>query len=114
MTTLLFKIIRLSLFAVIFCNSAYAGSNNPVGIGEMANTMMEPVSLMADFIHTGCFIIGGSFIFASLIKYIEHRRSPLMVPISTVVFLFIAGIVLVALPFLSLVLENGVSYGLIK
>jgi hypothetical protein len=72
------------------------------GIGFVARNMIEPVSLFAQFINAGCFLVGGSFLFASIIKYIEHRRSPLMVPISTVVFLFIAGLLLIGLPFVYL------------
>ena len=83
------------------------------GVGGMANNLMEPVGLMSDFIGSGCILIGASFLFASLIKYIEHRRSPLMVPISTVVFLLIAGIVLLGLPFLYLLTGYGVPYTLV-
>lgn len=67
-------------------------------IGDMAQTAMEPVGIFTDVMHATCFIIGGSFLFASIIKFIEHRRSPLMVPLSTVAFLLIAGTVLVLLP----------------
>ncbi|WP_114834486.1 hypothetical protein [Aquicella lusitana] len=92
---------------------AVAG-NNDLGVGGVAQNLMEPVGFFSDFVQTGCFIIGASFLFAALIKYFEHRRSPLMVPISTVIFLVIAGVVLVLLPFLSLVVDNGVPYSLMK
>lgn len=82
------------------------------GIGGVATNLMEPVGLMSDFIGSGCLLIGASFLFASLIKYIEHRRSPLMVPISTVVFLLIAGLILIGLPFLYLLTGYGVPYTL--
>lgn len=81
-------------------------ANNSVGLGRVAQNLLEPVSFFSDFVQTGCLLIGGSFIFASIVKYFEHRRSPLMVPISTVVFLLIAGIVLVLLPLLSYVTGN--------
>lgn len=84
------------------------------GIGNVAQNMMEPVSVMADLIDTACFVLGGSFVLASVVKYFEHKRSPLMVPISTVVFLFIVGIVLIGLPFVALVTEHGVPYSLMK
>lgn len=99
-----------------FFEQAYANysSTGTVGVGGMANSIMEPVSFFADAIYTGCFVIGGAFLFASVIKYFEHRRSPLMVTISTVVFLAIAGVVLVALPFLSYFFESGVRYSLFR
>lgn len=84
------------------------------GIGQVANNMMEPVALIADFIDTACFVIGGSFLFASLIKYIEHRRSPLMVPLSTVIYLMLAGLLLLLLPFASYLTEGGIKYSLLS
>lgn len=102
------KRILYILLMLCWC-SAYAAS---VGIGEVASNILEPVSILSDFVHTICLVIGIAFLFTSLIKYIEHRNSPLMVPISTVVFLLIAGIILILLPFLSLLTDSGVSYSL--
>lgn len=79
--------------------SAEAAKHKSAGIGQVAENMMAPVDLFESFVRTGCFVIGGSFIFASIIKYIEHKRSPLMVPLSTVIFLFLAGLFLLFLPF---------------
>lgn len=91
----------------------YADDPAPVyGIGEVAENLLQPVDLMADFVHSACFLIGFSFLFATVVKYFEHRRSPLMVPISTVVFLLIAGIALILLPFLANFTEGGVHYSL--
>lgn len=87
-----------------------ANASQPTGVGHVAQNMLEPVTFFSDFIQTGCFVIGGSFLFASLIKYFEHRRSPLMVPISTVIFLFVAGLILLLLPFLAFFVEGGVPY----
>lgn len=103
------------LFILLCCLLSNAWAvKQPVGIGGVATHLMEPVSYMSDFIYTGCFVIGGSFIFAGIVKYIEHRRSPLLVTISTVVFLFLAGLFLIALPFAYLVTHNGSPYTLLK
>ncbi len=84
------------------------------GLGSVAQNILEPVGIVSDFLHTACIVIGASFLFASIIKYIEHRRSPLMVPISTVVFLLIAGLALVLFPFLGKLTQGGVPYSLMK
>lgn len=103
------------LFAIsLYFISAAAFAKKQAGIGLVATNMMEPVTLMSDFVNSACFIIGGSFLFATIIKYIEHRRSPLMVPISTVVFLLIAGIVLIILPFAYMITENGLHFSLLR
>lgn len=72
------------------------------GLGSVAQNILEPVLIVNSFLFSTCIVLGVSFLFASIIKYIEHRRSPLLVPISTVVFLVVAGIVLILLPFLPL------------
>lgn len=89
----------LTIISIVVVSSVFAASRN-TGLGAMAANIMEPVSLLSDFVTAACLIIGGSFIFASIIKYKEHRRSPLMVPISTVIFLIIAGLALIGLPFM--------------
>lgn len=99
-----FKIISLFLLPIL------AFANSSLGVGTVAQNVMEPVTLFSDFINTGCLLIGGCFLFASVIKYFEHRRSPLMVPLSTVIFLFIAGAILIALPFVSYLTSSGVPY----
>ncbi|EKD69990.1 MAG: hypothetical protein ACD_46C00682G0002 [uncultured bacterium] len=100
-------ILILGLCSRVFADSA-------TGFGEVAQNLMSPVGLMSDFVYSGCLIVGGSFIFAAIIKYFEHRNSPLMVPISTVVFLFIAGLALLALPLLSLIDANAMKYSLFQ
>lgn len=84
------------------------------GIGGVASNMMEPVSVLTDFVHSACLLLGGIFFFAAVVKYFEHRRSPTMVPVSTVVFLFIAAIVLILLPIISYFKTNGIPYSLFK
>ena len=76
--------------------------------------MLEPVGLFADFMYAGCILIGGGFVFASIIKYSEHRRSPLMVPISTVILLFISGSLLLLMPFLSYIYSHAVGFSFLK
>ena len=82
------------------------------GFGGVAGNMLEPVTVLSDFVDTACIVIGVGFIFASVVKYIEHRRSPLMVSISTVIFLLIAGILLLLLPFMSMLTGIGIPYSL--
>jgi hypothetical protein len=109
------RLILYILYILIFIPMlVYAEQRMGVGIGGVAENMMDPVEVFSDFIHSACILIGGSFIFASIIKYIEHRRSPLMIPISTVVFLLLAGIILVLLPLISYVTSSGIPYSLLK
>lgn len=108
------QLISLLILSVISCTCLANEGASTTGIGAVAVNLMEPVNILSDFVQSACFIIGGSFLFASVIKYFEHKRSPLMVPISTVVFLFVLGLVLAVLPFLSLMVDYGVKFSLMK
>lgn len=91
------------------CLPVITYADKPVyGAAALAGNVLEPVSVVAGFLNTTCFVVGGSFMFASLVKYVEHRRCPLLVPISTVVFLLLAGLVLIALPFVARTAGVGV------
>lgn len=94
-------------FLILTPNAALAATG---GIGGVAQNLLGPVGLLSDFVYTACFGIGGAFLFATIIKYMEHRRSPTMVPISNVIFLLVAGLVLLILPFLSYLLTGSAPY----
>ncbi len=97
----------LMFFVPILC---FASTGEPSGIGLVAKNMMEPVGLFGDMVNTACWLIGGMFLLVSIIKYKQHRKNPVMVPLSTVVFLVIAGGLLVCLPFLATLTDGGVQY----
>lgn len=101
-----FKLACLQFFSSL----VFAASHS--GFGGVATNLLDPISVFSDFVDSACLVIGGAFLFASLIKYIEHRRSPTMVTMSTVVFLLIAGILLLILPLTSYISEGGFHYSL--
>ena len=96
---------RLAGFFVSLLASvqAYAQYHKHVGgIGSMADSILEPVGVFSSFVHAAIIVVGASLLFGSLIKYFEHKRSPLMVPLSTVIFMFILGVCAIALAIFSL------------
>jgi len=102
-------IYRIILFQIL-CGSVLAA--NPQGIGLVAGNMMAPVVVLSGFVSSACIIIGGTCLFASFLKYLQHRVNPLAVPISTVLVLFILGAVLVVLPLAYKVTESGIPFHL--
>ncbi|MBA3660371.1 MAG: hypothetical protein H0W64_01455 [Gammaproteobacteria bacterium] len=108
--------LKILIAILVFCviNAQAFAEEASLSLGRVAENLMEPVGLLSDFVNVACFAIGVAFLFTSLIKYAEHKRSPTMVPISTVVFLVVAGTLLVLLPFLSLFAEGGVRYAIFK
>jgi len=100
------KVISRLILLLLICLPVLAAAQ-PTGFGGVANNMMTPVSVVSDFVNSACMLVGGCFIFASVVKFFEHKRSPMMVTMSTVVFLFIAGVVLILLPFVYILTEGG-------
>lgn len=93
----LFRLLSLLALSA----NLYAYTNKPTGIGLVADQLMGGVYVFSDFVHVGCYALGGSFLLASIVKYLEYRSSPLMTPISTVVFLVFAGTLLILFPWFS-------------
>jgi hypothetical protein len=91
------RYVLIVLF-LIFLMPAMGFAEAPSGIGSIASNLMEPVSVINDFVNTAAMVLGGGFIFASFIKYMQYRQNPLAVPFSTVFWLLILGIVLLLLP----------------
>ena len=102
------------LIAILTMLPVLCFAAGPSGIGGMAVSLMDPVTVFSDFMNTACVLMGIIFLVSSILKYMEHKRSPLMVPLSTVIFLLIAGLVLLAIPLLTLVMPNAVPYTLLQ
>lgn len=98
---------RLNAFLMLLFYSAMAFAVHhkkqpPTGVGALAQQLTTgPINFASTLLNASCFLVGGSFLLASMVKYVEHRRSPLMITMSTVVFLFLSGVVLVAIPILT-------------
>lgn len=101
--------IALFLYGLVFPLLCWARTE---GIGEVADNLMDPVTVFSGFVSTISIVVGACFLFASLIKYNQHRVNPLAVPISTVVTLFVMGIILFLLPLIYHLTESGIDYHL--
>lgn len=77
------------------------------GIGVVAHSLLSPIGVVSTFINTTCIIFGTAFTFAAILRYVEHRRNPLVVTLSTVFFYLVAGLVLLALPFVTYLYQLG-------
>ena len=75
------------------------------GWGETAQGWMGPVDIVMDFMVNACIVVGCTFLFATFIKWRQHKMNPLHVPISTVIFLLILSILLLCLPLAPILLN---------
>ncbi len=66
--------------------------------------------IVADFVGTASLIIGGCSVFGAVLRYRQYRVNPLAHPISTVVTLFLIGLVLLVLPFSAMAVGDNFSY----
>jgi len=112
MLNFIYRLILLSTLLLPPIVAAASNYNRYAGAGQVANNMMEPVSMLANFIGSMSVVLGISFVFAAFIKYMEHRVNPLATPISTIVLLFIMGIILVFLPLIYKLTDGGVPFTL--
>jgi hypothetical protein len=102
---------RIFLFsvAIVLSTMNLAAEKAPVvGAGKIAENLMVPVSILANFIGTMSIIIGITALFASFLKYMQYRVNPLASPIGTVFMLLIMGIVLLCLPLAYKLTTGGV------
>ncbi len=107
------KLLKILLVVLWFPAVALALDKlHGVGAGKVAENLMEPVSILANFIGSMSIIIGISCLFASFLKFMQNRVNPLMSPISTVIMLFIMGIVLLCLPLAYKLTEGGIPLSL--
>ncbi len=104
------KIVRLPYFLLILFLQSICYANSAPSIGGLANEMMGPVGMLSDFIGTASIIVGISCLFASFLRFMQYRVNPLASPISTVVVLFILGIVTLLLPFLYKLVGYGIPF----
>jgi hypothetical protein len=107
-----FKIMRyLPLQLIVFFFAIYLpelAMASSAGLGGVANNLMDPVNMFANFIGSGSIVVGIAFLLAAFVKYNQHKRNEMAAPISTVVFLFIMGLLLLAIPFAYKLTKSGV------
>jgi hypothetical protein len=83
-------------------------SQPPSGFGAIANNLMEPVTILSNFIGIASITFGLSFLFGALVKYMQHRVNPMAVPISTVILLLLMAVILICLPLSYKVASSGI------
>jgi len=100
--------MNIILFFFFSLLSSEILAKQAISFGSMAANITEPIDIVAGFVSVACLLLGVCCLFASLVKYLEHRRSPLFIPISTVLWLVIIGLLLLILPFAYVITGNGV------
>lgn len=92
------------------CLPSVASAASSLGFGQIADNLMEPISILAGFIGSASIIVGVTSIFAAIIKYSQYRINPLVAPMSTIILLIVIGVLLICLPLTYKLTESGIPY----
>ncbi len=104
------KILLFILLSLLIPSIAIASASS---LGEIAENLMEPVTIVSDFIGTASIIVGICSLFGAFLRYMQHRVNPMVAPISTIFLLIAMGLALIGLPFIYLLVEGGIPYHLL-
>ncbi len=83
--------------------SVFAGGS----IGDVANNLMGPTSIVTKVVEIGCYVIGLAFVMMSIAQYKIHRQSPKLVPLATPITLLVLGVIALFIPYLTMQTETG-------
>ncbi len=83
-----------------------------LGLGQVANNILEPVTVASNFLAGAAIVIGMTCIFSAFLRYMQHRVNPLAQPISTVILLLVLGFFLLVLPLVYKLTESGIPFSL--
>jgi hypothetical protein len=94
--------VNYQLFFVILLNVFYScgAVAKDEGIGGVANDIFEPVYLVIQLVRSVSIVCGSGLILGGFLKFIEYRRNPVAVRLSTVVSMFFFGIALILIGFI--------------
>jgi hypothetical protein len=92
------KVKLILIFLAFLLLPSLACARIPSGLGAVANNLMDPVSVMTSFVIDGSQIAGIAFLFGAFIRYTKYRVNQLESPLSTVIVLFVIGLVLLGIP----------------
>lgn len=85
---------RIILFCILL-TTLYSFNATAGGFGDVALNVFEPVSVIIQLIRGVSIICGVGLLLGGILRFIEHRRNPMQVRLSTVIFMFIFGVGLI-------------------
>ena len=87
----------LVLLLLAYSSIAYAQQ----GWTQVIDDILSPAAGLTELIYILCYIAGSGLLVGAVLQYKYHRDNPQQVRVSTPIVLFILGLVIVFLPFLT-------------
>jgi len=79
---------------------AYTRPQNNFSIGDISQNLFGAEMNIHDFIQIVCIVSGIALILGGLLKFKKYRRNPVEARLSSVIFDFIIGLILIGLAFI--------------
>ena len=99
----------LFLSGCLSLNAAMAAE--ATSLADVADNLLFGASMVTDFLHGVCLVLGVGFIVYAIIAYRTHRQNPKLMPLDRPIIYLVLGLVLGAIPFLDYLLgETGGQY----
>jgi hypothetical protein len=76
-------------------------------IGDIAENLLGPTSIVTKLVEIACYIIGLAFILVGIAQYKIHRQSPKLVPLTTPILLVVLGFVALGIPYTTQMGKTG-------
>jgi len=73
---------------------------SPPSVGGASINLLGPIGAFTHVLYNICYILGAGLLLGSIVRYREYRDNPSQTPISRPIFIFIFGLVLLAIPFI--------------
>lgn len=97
------SLLYLFLGTFYSCNISAAGHQS---FGDVASNLYEPLSIVINLVRAISVVCGAGLLLGSVLKYLEYRKNPVAVRLSTALFMVIFGVSLILIEFIPLHL-NG-------
>ena len=78
-------------------------------LGEVADNLQAPVSVVFMLIEWACYVVGVALIIGAAMQYRIHRQNPKLTPLFTPVMMLLVGITIVLIPHFSMLPEESWS-----
>jgi hypothetical protein len=92
--------IRFLVLGLGFLWAGFAFGNT--SLGEVADNLSAPISVLHMLIEWACYVIGVAFIIGSVMQYRIHRQNPKLTPLFTPIMMLLVGLVIVLIPHFSM------------
>ena len=88
----------------------YVGQSLAINtLGQAADGLFGPVSVITMLMELACYIIGTSFCIGAIMQYRIHRQNPKLTPLMTPVIMLVVGVLLILVPYFSLLPGDSFS-----